>query len=101
MNLLQKEKKIKMKQCIYIDDINLELDATLVKLPYKYRELFIGCHFKNMEELNAELRSAAYCNINTHCFGATPIDRKRFLERMESRKRDGLTAQKENEYEKL
>lgn len=90
-----------MKQCIYIDDMNLELDATLVGVPHKYRELFIGCHFKNMEELNAELRSAAYSNIPTHLFGATPIDRKRFLERMKSRKRDSLTAQKENEYDKV
>lgn len=76
-----------LKACIYIDDMNLELDATLVKLPHKYRELFIGCHFKNMEDLNAELRSAAYSDIPAHLFGATPADRKRFLERMKSRRR--------------
>lgn len=90
-----------MKECIYIDDMNLELDANLVKLPHKYRELFIGCHFKNMEELNAEIRSAAYSSIPTHLFGATPIDRKRFLERMESRKKAGSTVRKENGYDKL
>ena len=86
-----------MKQCIYIDDMNLELDANLVKIPHQYRELFIGCHFKNMEELNAELRSAGSSNIPAHLFGAPPIDRRRFLERMESRRKTDLSARKENE----
>lgn len=77
-----------MKEVIYIDDIQAELDMTLVPIPYKFKELFVGVHFANMKECNDEIRSAGYCAIDQPAFGSTPIDRRMFIERMNSRKRD-------------
>ena len=76
------------KEVIYIDDTNYELDMDLIKTPSSFRDLFVGVHFKNIKECNDEIRVASYCSINHPAFGATPIDRREFIERMKSRKRD-------------
>ena len=76
-----------MKEVIYVDDIQAELDMSLVSIPFAFKNLFVGTHFKDMKELNEEIRCASYCNIKSCVFGATPVDRRNFIERMNSRKR--------------
>lgn len=75
-----------MEERIYIDDTGVEIEMSLIPVPHKFRELFEGCHFASMKELNDELRIASIC-ASRQPFGWCPADRRAFIERMEARKR--------------
>lgn len=84
---LEDMKLLEAKVLVVLDDTGETVDISNVSIPVKFKELFIGAHFADMKELNSEVFQAKRCATSKHIFGSLPIERREFVERMQSRKR--------------